>query len=132
MSEADVARKLKQKNISILWKPTPDRFGTGIPDRACKFRHSGTMFWSELKFLKCLPKTRCKIGLKKAQASWLAEWQNDGGNCCLIIGVASENKVALVFDDYKRIAAEGMLRGEFSLVGYSEVENILKTRFKMV
>lgn len=132
MSEKDVAAKLKDKARGILWKAISDKFGVGTPDRACKLRQSGVMFWAELKHIKQLPKRNCKVGLKHKQAAWLTEWQEDGGNCCLIVGVGSENKVAVFFGSYGRISREGVMREEFSLVGYSEVENLLKTRFKMV
>lgn len=130
MSEKDVAAKLKEKNRSILWKPISDKFGVGTPDRCGKWRkQKGGEFWAELKFIKKLPVRGCKVGLKKKQAGWLEEWKENCGNCVLIVGIESENKVALFFDGFRKISSDGLMREQFDLVAYDEVSGILRKYF---
>lgn len=129
MDEAGVAAKLKEKNRQFLIKSVSDKFGYGTPDRILLLKGQGSVIWAELKFLKALPKNHCKVGLKKKQGAFLAEWAEEGGNSCLIIGVASEKKVVVVTDGFRRIALEGMKREEFVMIGYEEVGQFLKDKF---
>lgn len=129
MNEVGMAARLKEKNRQWLWVPTPDKFGTGIPDRILLLKGQGSVVWAELKFLRSLPKRSCKVGLRKKQAAFLGEWSREGGKSCLIVGVGDENKVAMFWDDFSRIAIEGVGREEFELIRYEDVGRLLKERF---
>lgn len=129
MNEAGVASKIKEKNPAWLIKPISDKFGYGTPDRILLLKASGCVVWAELKFLKELPKNRCKVGLKPKQGAFLREWSEQGGNSCLIIGIGKLNKVAIFFEGFSKIANEGVEREEFLLVDYSSIGRILKERF---
>lgn len=127
MAERDVAAKLREKNPSVLWKPISDKFGVGTPDRCCKFKHqNGFVFWVEIKFIRQLPKSSCKVGLKMKQGAWLKEWQSYGGNAFLIVGVASERKIAIFNQDFPRIATQGIERSEFNMINYEDASATIK------
>lgn len=125
--EKDVAAKLKAKNTDILWKATSDKYGVGTPDRAAILRGTGEVFWVELKFLRALPKKRCKVGLKPKQAAWLQEWKENGGDAFLIVGVGSD-KVSVFEDGFKSIAFDGVSREDFNLINYEQVTSVLRSR----
>ena len=47
----------------------------------------------------------------------------------MIVGVADENKVAIFWEDFSRIAIEGVTRQEFELVDYASIGKLLKEKF---
>ena len=127
MSEARVTEKLRKANPEWLWKPISDKFGAGTPDRCVLWRGRGKVAWGEAKCLETLPKRSCKVNLKPRQAAWLEEWQQNGGFSFLVIGFEEQNKVAMFFSDFSRIAHQGVLLEEIELIAYEDVTLKLKS-----
>jgi len=118
-NEKHVALKLREKNPCLLLKQTPDKFGTGVPDRLGLLRGTTFVFVAELKFIKQLPKHHCKVGLKRQQARWMSEWKDNGGNAFLIVGV--KDKVAIFKERFNKIFSVGIDLQDFNLINYEDV-----------
>ena len=128
MSEALVAKKLKKNNPQMLIKNISDKFGEGTPDRCCKWKDSEKVIWIELKHIKPIPKKKCKIGLKAKQAAWLEEWKEWGGSSFVLVGIKSENAVAIFENDFRTIQLCGVKREKFHLIPYDKVSDYLRSR----
>lgn len=121
MTEKHVAKKLEEANPQFRWKNTPDRYGTGIPDRALLELSGGNRFaWVELKYITALPKLRAKVKLLPKQALWLQNWKLDGGNAFVIVGVGSD-KVVVFSKNFIALRKSPVPRHRWELINYEDV-----------
>lgn len=121
MAEKDVGKKFGDVlDLDFLVKNTPDRYGTGIPDRGILKKSNKRFAWVELKHIYQLPKKQCMIPLKPKQAVWLDDWKAHGGYAFVVVGVGND-KVALFSKNFRQLRRKAVKRDMFQLMTYEEL-----------
>jgi hypothetical protein len=124
---------MSEKNFWVLLRTSlkgmkmyrvENRVMKGMPD--VHYIKDGKSGWIELKYMKDWPRSRMSTGLKLNQSLWLKEYDEQKGQCWVLLRVGRDFVGLIHGRDAKRLFERPSRQDFFKLLSYKKLGNMKK------